>query len=137
VDLARVAGRGTGDGGVPHGAALVAFAEAALGRDAGALEQARRELLARIGPAAVVDAAAVVGAFEMMDRIADATGIPLDRALDAATQELRSDLGLERFASAANTRTPAWLRWLGRVVEPFAPRVMARLAGRRPSRSAR
>jgi len=37
------------------------------------------------------------------DRIADATGIPLDPMLHAASGEVRAELGLSRFGSAANT----------------------------------
>jgi hypothetical protein len=52
---------------------------------------------------AFVDTCAVVGAFNVFDRIADATGIPLDAGLAASSGDLRVELGLARFASAANT----------------------------------
>jgi hypothetical protein len=41
----------------------------------------------------------------VVDRIADATGIPLDGMLLDANRDLRGELGLARFASAANTRS--------------------------------
>jgi hypothetical protein len=137
LDLRAVAGA-PGDGGVPHGAALTAFGEAALGRDAEALRRARSELAARLGPAGVVDAAAVVATFEMMDRVADATGVPLDTPVVAATAGLRRELGIDRFASAANTPAlGAAGRLLGPLLERLAPRLLPRLArrmrGRRPS----
>ena len=45
----------------------------------------------------------MIGAFNVVDRIADATGIPLDPMLDAMSGDIRQELGLARFASAANT----------------------------------
>jgi hypothetical protein len=130
--VALVAG-GAGDGGVPHGAALAAFAEAALRGDDLALAAARAALLAAAGPEALVDAAAVIANFEMMDRIADATGIPLDGIVSASSGGLRSALGLERFASAANTpRAGLARRLLGRVLEPLAPWALRRRSRRAP-----
>jgi hypothetical protein len=51
-----------------------------------------------------VDACAVVGAFNVVDRVADATGIPLDEMLRAMSADVPELLGLTRFRSAANTR---------------------------------
>jgi hypothetical protein len=50
-----------------------------------------------------VDACGVVAAFNVVDRVADATGIPLDPMLLAASGDIRAQLGLARFGSAANT----------------------------------
>ena len=101
VEIAAVNGGVAGDGGVTHGAALVAFTEAVMrGTDA---EAERHALRALLSPEAFVDVAAVIGSFNVVDRIADATGIPLDEALDAPSVEVRRELGLARFASAANT----------------------------------
>ena len=47
--------------------------------------------------------AAVIAAFNVVDRIADATGIPLDDMMLAMSGEVRQKLDLTRFASAANT----------------------------------
>jgi len=103
VDLAAVNGAVEGDAGVTHGARLVAFTDAVMNGDDGALAQERRVVRALLGPDAFVDLAAVIGTFNVVDRIADATGIPLDEPLEAATGDIRADLRLGRFASAANT----------------------------------
>lgn len=63
--------------GVDQEEQLIAFADAAVRRDAAALAAAREELIARLGRAAAVDAAVLVGNFERMNRIADACGIEL------------------------------------------------------------
>jgi len=57
---------------------LIAFADRALGDDATALAAARDSVAARLGPAAMIDAAAVIAGFDGITRIADATGIPLE-----------------------------------------------------------
>jgi hypothetical protein len=117
--------------GVAHAAELSAFAEAAVSGDALALATARDGLRASAGSESVVDAAGVIGNFERMTRIADATGIPLDGASQVASEDFRSALGLEAFASAQNTRrSPLWRRALAPVLAPAAKKVMARFMRR-------
>jgi len=65
---------GDGDAGLPHGAALMAFAEAIAGWDDTVLAGARARLVAEAGEAFMIDAAAVAANFEMMTRVADGTG---------------------------------------------------------------
>lgn len=114
---------------VPQGPLLVAFAEAVLGDDPLALEQARRALHQAVGDAGFVDAAAVVANFQRMVRIADGTGIALDARLQLMTQGLRSELGLEAFGSSANTAPVTPLqRVLGRVLGPLSTAGLRRLA---------
>jgi hypothetical protein len=90
---------GTGDGGIVHGQELMTFAEATLGDDGGALGKARRSLLWALGAAALVDAAAVAGLFNAIDRVADATGTPLEDWKAEATSDVRSAIGIDDFAS--------------------------------------
>jgi len=85
-------------GGVPHGALLVGFAEAVLDGDDARLSQARAGLRDTLGANALVDAAAVVGFFNAIDRVADATGIPLDPERIDLTADLRAQLGIDAFA---------------------------------------
>ena len=61
--------------------------------------QARaREVLHRaLGPAALVDAAAIVASFNAVVKIADGSGIPLEDFKQDATADLRAALGLERL----------------------------------------
>jgi alcohol dehydrogenase class IV len=100
-DLAVATGAAGGDVGVPHGDLLIAFAEAVLGEDDAALAQARAVLAAALGPAALADAAGVVGLFNAIDRVADATGIPLEAEKAQASADFRAALALDRFAVAA------------------------------------
>ena len=116
---------GDASSGVAQGATLARFAEAVVGEDERASEAARREMLERLGSDELVDAAAVVANFNMMTRIADSTGIPLDAGLDLATQGMRSGMGADELASAANTpRAGLLFRSVGRILEPLAPLVL-------------
>ena len=83
---------------MPKGDQLVAFAEAVLGDDAAALTLARYALAAALGSPGLADAAGVVGLFNSIDRVADATGIPLEPEKAAASADFRAALDLDRFA---------------------------------------
>jgi hypothetical protein len=96
-DLALLTGV-KGDGNVPHGALLVSFAEAVLGNDDARLAAVRSEIRAKLGDAALVDAAAIAATFNAIDRVADATGIPIEDAKAAATADFRAALGINAFA---------------------------------------
>ena len=101
VDVAAVNGGSETDAGVEHGADLLAFTEAIMRGAPATLE--RERLRQVLSPESFVDVVALIGAFNVVDRIADATGIPLDPAMDAISKDVREELGLARFASAANT----------------------------------
>ena len=102
-----------------HGGALVGFAEALVRRDDTALARARDEVLEKLGPAGLVDTAAVASNFQRMVRIADATGIPLDAPVNAMTGDIRGELELGRFGSSANTREAGAVSLaLGRALRP-------------------
>ena len=89
-----------------HGEELIRFADAVVAGSDEEISRAREALLAEVGPQGVVDAAAVIGNFQRMVRIADSTGIPLDSPLAAMSQGLSSELDLEGFASRASTPRP-------------------------------
>jgi hypothetical protein len=91
-------GSAVGDGGIAHGSALTALAEAAVTGDEPVLAAARAALHAAIGDAGLVDAAGIVGFFSAIDRVADATGVPLEDAKAEQTVEMRAALGIDAFA---------------------------------------
>jgi hypothetical protein len=71
--------------------------------DASAITRERVAVRGVLSPEGFVDVAAIIAAFNVVDRIADATGIPLDPIMVAMSDEVRATLDLGRFASAANT----------------------------------
>ncbi len=91
-----------GDGGVPCGHLLAQFAEAAT-RGSEELADARAALLAEVGGERFIEAAATVGVFNGLVRVADATGIPLDAPTHAGSAGFRQELGLDAFSGARNT----------------------------------
>ena len=99
-DLNGIAG--DGDGGIPDGRVLIEFAESVIGDDDARLTTARGQLLQTMGAAALVDAAGVVATFDAIDRVADATGTPVEEAQLESAAEIRGELGIDRFPSATS-----------------------------------
>ena len=91
---------GDGDGGIPHGGLLIEFAEAAIEGDNARLSTAREKMLKTLGPEALVDAAGIIATFNAIDRVADATGTPIDEERIGPTAEMRVQLGIDSFPSA-------------------------------------
>jgi len=60
-------------------------------------------VIEKLSPEAMVDAAGVASNFERMVRIADATGIQLDKRMEVLSQEVREALHLERFTAYKET----------------------------------
>ena len=97
VDLTAIVDDRAGGGGVSHGGLLTAFAEAALGDDDALLNDTRQQVRDTLGEAALVDAAAVIANYSALDRVADATGIPLEPAKEVGTADLRAELGIDAW----------------------------------------
>jgi hypothetical protein len=74
-----------------------------MGNDEDALASERAALRAVLSDEQFVDVAATIAAFNVVDRIADSTGIPLDEMMKVMSADVRRQLNLQRFASAANT----------------------------------
>lgn len=83
---------------IPHAADLVEFAEAVVLRDEARTVAARKKLLAALGEAGFVDAAAIAAAFHGFVRIADAIGIPYTTAARGSdAPEVREQAGVNQF----------------------------------------
>jgi len=89
--------------GVPGGAELLTFSDTLLGTDRTALDAGRKALEQKLGSVAVARAAAVAANFTKNDRIANAVGAPVDPMMLKLTKEVREQLGLDAFRSAANS----------------------------------
>ena len=91
-----------GDIGVDGADALIGFVEASVATDAAELARCRDTVRNELGDAILVDAAAVAAAFQMMNRLANATGTPLDDNLVDMTAGARAELQLDNYTSAPN-----------------------------------
>ncbi len=98
VDLSAAVEDAAG-GGVEDGAVLTAFAEAVV-RATEELDTARARALKTLGPAKFVEAAATIGIFNGLVRVADSTGIPGDAMMLERTANVRSELGFNRWGGA-------------------------------------
>ena len=96
VDITAIADSSRNTG-VPGGDTLVAFVDAVLGVSGDDPGGARRAVIDELGPESLVDAASVFGNFEMMNRVAEGTGIPVAGAAIARSADLIEELGLARF----------------------------------------
>lgn len=94
VDLAAITDRAA-DPLLPSGRLLLDLTDAALGHDAARLASLRTTAADELGFDGLVDVAAVFATFEMMNRVADATGIPIGRGRLASTAEVRAAAGLD------------------------------------------
>lgn len=82
---------------LPHGSGLLDYVDAVLIGDTHARSATRASILNALGPTGLVDAAGVVANFEMMNRIADATGMPVGKGTRKRSREWRELIGIDRF----------------------------------------
>ena len=82
--------------GVPGGNLLLRLVDAVL-VEAEPLHQIHSEIVEQLGPEALVDAASVFGNFQMMNRVAEASGIPVPAQFIDRERELVDLLDIERF----------------------------------------
>lgn len=83
---------------LPGGLALLDYVDATLSGTN--VTAAREAVVAALGEAAAVDAAAVIGNFEMMNRIADGVGMPVGGGTRQRMRQIIENLGLDRFPHA-------------------------------------
>ena len=107
---------------VPLAKLLIAFADAIVNRQEQALDAARQNLVKEMGTPCMVDAAGVVANFQRMVRIADASGIPLDTPMQAASEDVRAELGINDYVASANTRAQGPVKRL--IMNLVAPRLL-------------
>jgi hypothetical protein len=93
----------TVDTEVEHGEALLAYADAIYENDSIAVMEKREQVLKKIGPSGLVEAAATAANFSMLDRIANAAGIQIEAIAVGQTEDFRAELGINDYVSAANT----------------------------------
>lgn len=100
-DLNAVLGQEGDESGIPHAGVLTAFAEAVVGYDMDRIAEARGAVIGALGETALADAAGVAALFNAIDRVADATGIPLEAEKAAMTEDVRAQLGIDEFGKVS------------------------------------
>ncbi len=97
VDLIAITDRSR-DPLIPGGTALLDYVDAIL--LGGDITRTRDAVVNQLGVDGAVDATAVTGNFEMMNRIADGVGMPVGAGSRHRYGQLIIDLGLDRFPHA-------------------------------------
>ena len=109
--------------GVPDGELLSRLVELTLDSandNTAELAEVRQAIVEAMDAPALIDAAAVIGNFQRMVRIADGTGIPRDKPVAMISADVRDELRLNEFGSADLTPAPGPIgRWLGRNLRPL------------------
>ena len=124
MDLEAITKGATGEvTGVACGAELIAYADAVVARSSD-VTGTRDAVQKSLGDEGVVDAAAIIANFQRMVRIADGVGIPVDGQLSLLSADLRHEIGIDEFSSAAGRSKNGPLR---RVAAPLMRRIMTRL----------
>lgn len=85
--------------GLAQGDPMNAFAEGICNRNTAQMEEARKGIIEALGEAAMIDAAAVIAAFNAYPRAADSTGIPIEEFKLEPTEDLRKELALDTLPS--------------------------------------
>ena len=92
-----VEGKDKARGDVPNERELLDFVEAVYAKDRPAIDAARNVIRDTLGGAAMIDAVAVAAHFSAITKVADGTGIRLDKGLAQMSEDIREDLGLNAF----------------------------------------
>lgn len=83
--------------GVPGGNELLRFVDAVVSGSDDDISRAQDAVIEILGQEALVDAAGVFGNFEMMNRVAEGSGIPVSRQAIERMADTIDALGLSRF----------------------------------------
>ena len=90
---------------------LEQFVAAVVGGDPSRAVEARATLVDRLGPDWLIDASTAIANFEMMTRLADATGARLRPDQIGAAASIIDDLGLEHVPLGPAMRPDVSRRW--------------------------
>lgn len=96
IDVTAIAGRAV-EPGVPGGRELVGLVDAFFFDREESQDQARQAVIDTLGPEAFFDAATVFGNFEMMNRVAEGTGIGVSAQMLERHADMVDTLGMERI----------------------------------------
>ena len=98
-----VATGAAGEVGIDHEKELLLVAEAVYLGDPIALTGMREAVQPVLGIQGLVDAITIAAGFNGITKIANATGLPLDRATVDRTQEMRSETGIDDYSEASKS----------------------------------
>ncbi len=83
--------------GIRGESCLISLADGFYSNNQDDLTVARDKVEKKLGISALVDAAGIIGIFDGIVKVADATGIPLEKDKSIASKEIRLSLGINKF----------------------------------------
>ena len=83
--------------GIPGGTEILQFVDAVLEVGDRSADEARADLVEALDEPSLLDAASVFGNFEMMNRVAEASGIPIAQQSIDRNADLIEQLGISSF----------------------------------------
>ncbi|MEE8456949.1 MAG: hypothetical protein V3S28_02770 [Acidimicrobiia bacterium] len=83
--------------GIPGGNALLALVDAAMASSRDDVADTQTAIIDTLGPESLVDAASVFGNFEMMNRVAEGTGISIPAHAIERAKDTIDELGIDSF----------------------------------------
>ena len=99
-NLDSVTSEDIADAGVNNGAFLMELAAAVYAQDADVLADIRTRGVKLLGERGLADAMGIASGFNGITKVANGTGLPLDKSTADITGEMRTETGIDEYSEA-------------------------------------
>jgi len=99
-NLDSVTSEGIADAGVSNGAFLMELAAAVYAQDADVLADIRTRGVELLGERGLAEAIGIASGFNGITKVANGTGLPLDKSTADITGEMRTETGIDEYSEA-------------------------------------
>ncbi|MDG1909589.1 MAG: hypothetical protein P8I81_12070 [Pseudomonadales bacterium] len=99
-NLDSVTSEGIADAGVKNGAFLMELAAAVYAQDVDALADIRTRGVKLLGERGLAEAMGIASGFNGITKVANGTGLPLDKSTADITGEMRTETGIDEYSEA-------------------------------------
>lgn len=99
-NLDSVTSEGIADAGVNNGAFLMELAAAVYAQDADVLADIRTRGVKLLGERGLAEAMGIASGFNGITKVANGTGLPLDKSTADITGEMRTETGIDEYSEA-------------------------------------
>ena len=99
-NLDSVTSEGIADAGVKNGAFLMELAAAVYAQDVDVLADIRTRGVKLLGERGLAEAMGIASGFNGITKVANGTGLPLDKSTADITCEMRTETGIDEYSEA-------------------------------------
>ncbi|MDA7772974.1 hypothetical protein N8993_02145 [Pseudomonadales bacterium] len=99
-NLDSVTSEGIADAGVKNGAFLMELAAAVYAQDVDVLADIRTRGVKLLGERGLAEAMGIASGFNGITKVANGTGLPLDKSTADITGEMRTETGIDEYSEA-------------------------------------